>query len=444
MSQHSESTSSKLISKIESRSAKIGIIGLGYVGLPLALRFCEENFQVIGFDTDSQKVDVLNKGISYIKHIPSSRICPFVSQNKPLFKATADNSRLSEADIIIICVPTPLTDQRDPDMQYVERTVKTVAKYLRLGQLVSLESTTYAGTTEELILPILEGGGLKVGEKFFLVYSAEREDPGNKIYTTKTIPKVIGGTTPNCLKVGIAIYSKIVEKVVPVSCTKVAEATKLLENIYRSVNIAMVNELKIVFDKMGIDIWEVIEAAKTKPFGFQVFYPGPGLGGHCIPIDPFFLTWKAREYEAFTRFIELAGEINTLMPYYIVEKIGEALNNRGKSIRDSRILILGVAYKKDVDDMRESPSLKLIKILSDKGSTVEYNDPFIPLLPKTRKYQFSMKSMDLTEESIKSYHCVIIATDHSSYDYKWILKNANLIVDTRNAIKEKSSKVIKA
>ena len=433
-----------LLSKIEERSAKIGIIGLGYVGLPLALRFCEENFKVIGFDSDSKKVNMLKQGKSYIKYIPSSRIAPFLSANKSLFMATGDTSRLSEVDVIIICVPTPLTDKREPDMQYVEKTAKTVAKYLRPSQLISLESTTYPGTTEELILPILERKNLKVGKDFFLIFSPEREDPGNKKYTSKAIPKIIGGVSPKCLKVGIALYSKIVERVVPVSSTKVAEATKLLENIYRAVNIAMVNELKMVFDRMGIDIWEVIEAAKTKPFGFKVFYPGPGLGGHCIPIDPFYLTWKAREYDLTTRFIELAGEVNISIPYYVVEKVMDALNKKGKSIKGSKILILGVAYKKDIDDTRESPSLKLIKLLLDKGAIVDYNDPYIPLLPETRKYKFLMKSVELTEESIKRYDCLLIATNHSVYDYEWILRNANLIVDTRNAIKESSSKVTKA
>ena len=314
----------------------------------------------------------------------------------------------------------------------------------RLPHLISLESTTYLGTTEELILPLLEKKGLKAGKDFFLVFSPEREDPGNGEYTTKTIPKIIGGVSLKCLKVGIALYSKIVERVVPVSSTKVAEATKLLENIYRAVNIAMVNELKMVFDRMGINIWEVIEAAKTKPFGFKAFYPGPGLGGHCIPIDPFYLTWKAREYDLTTRFIELAGEINTSIPYYVVEKVVDALNKRGKSIKGSKILILGVAYKRDVDDIRESPSLKLIKLFLNKGALVDYNDPYIPSLPKTRRYKFNMKSVKLTEESIKSYDYLLVATNHSQYDYKWILKNAHLIVDTRNAIKERSSKVIKA
>jgi len=444
MSQRQDSTSRKLLSKIEKRSAKIGIIGLGYVGLPLTLRFCEENFQVIGFDTDSKKVDMLNKGISYVKHIPSSRISSFLSPNKPLFTATTDMCRLSEVDAIIICVPTPLTDGREPDMQYVEGTAKTIAKYLRVGQLISLESTTYPDTTEKLILPILEKKGLKVGRDFFLIFSPEREDPGNGRFTTKTIPRVIGSISPRCMKIGVALYSKIVERVIPVSSTKVAEATKLFENIYRAVNIAMVNELKIVFDRMGIDIWEVIEAAKTKPFGFQAFYPGPGLGGHCIPIDPFYLAWRAQKDGVSTKFIELAGEINASVVYYVVEKVIDALNKRGKSVKGAKILILGVAYKKDIDDIRESPSLKLIELLLDKEAIVDYNDPYIPSLPKTRKYKFNMKSIELTEKSIKNYDCLIIVTNHSSYDYKWILRNANLIVDTRNTTKEKSSKVVKA
>lgn len=444
MSQRQYLTSRKLLSKIEKHSAKIGIVGLGYVGLPLVLRFCEESFQVIGFDTDSKKVNMLNKGISYIKHVPSARIFSFLSPNKPLFTATTDMCRFSEVDAIIVCVPTPLTSSREPDMQYVEGTAKIIAEYLRPGQFVSLESTTYPDTTEKLILPIFEKKGLKVGKDFFLTFSPEREDPGNGRVDIKTIPKLIAGISPECLKVGIAFYSKIVERLVPVSCTKVAEATKLLENIYRAVNIAMVNELKMVFDRMGIDIWEVVEAAKTKPFGFQAFYPGPGLGGHCIPIDPFYLAWRAQKDGVSTKFIELAGEINASVVYYVVEKIIDALNKRGKSVKDSKILILGVAYKKDIDDIRESPSLKLIELLLDKEAIVDYNDPYILTLPTTRKYKFNMKSIELTEKSIKNYDCLIIVTNHSSYDYKWILKNANLIVDTRNSIKEKSSKVVKA
>ncbi|OGQ76928.1 MAG: UDP-N-acetyl-D-glucosamine dehydrogenase, partial [Deltaproteobacteria bacterium RIFOXYA2_FULL_42_10] len=331
---------------MDNCSAKVGIIGLGYVGLPLVIRFCEEGFNVLGFDIDAEKVNRISKGDSYIKHIPSKIIKAFLT--KKIFSATTNMSRLKEMDVIIICVPTPLTDKREPDMQYVENTAKEISKYLRKGQLISLESTTYPGTTEELLLPLFQKKGLMVGRDFFLVFSPEREDPGRKNFTTKTTPKVVGGVTPNCLKVGEALYSKVVDSVVKVSSPRVAEMTKLLENIYRSINIALVNELKMLCDRMRIDIWEVIEAAKSKPFGFEAFYPGPGLGGHCIPVDPFYLTWKAREYDFSTRFIELAGEINTYMPYYVVEKAGSILNKTKKSLNGSKILILGVAYKKDV------------------------------------------------------------------------------------------------
>ncbi|MCL0030312.1 nucleotide sugar dehydrogenase [Thermodesulfovibrionales bacterium] len=430
----------KLISKIKSKDAQIGIIGLGYVGLPLVKRFCEEGFRVIGFDTDPKKVEQLNKGKSYIKHIPSSVLSSFM----PLFSATTDMERLALVDGIIICVPTPLTDKREPDMQYVENTAQAIATTLRPGQIISLESTTYPETTRKVLLPIFESKGMKAGRDFYLVYSSEREDPGNSYYNIKSVPKVVSGITEECLKMGACLYSFIVDEIIPVSSAEVAEASKLLENIYRAVNIALVNELKVLFDRMGIDIWEVIEAAKTKPFGFQAFYPGPGLGGHCIPIDPFYLTWKAKEYDFTTRFIELAGEINTNMPYWVVQKVADALNEREKSIKGSRILILGAAYKKDVDDMRESPALKLIKLLLDKGASVEYNDPYIPKLTRTRHYQFSLSSVDLDELTIKGYDCIIVATDHSCYDYNFLLKHASLIIDTRNAIKGTHKKVVKA
>jgi UDP-N-acetyl-D-glucosamine dehydrogenase len=341
-------------------------------------------------------------------------------------------SELKKADVIIICVPTPLTTKREPDLSYIENTAMEVSKSLRPGQLVSLESTTYPGTTEEILLPLFSGMGLKAGRDFFLVYSPEREDPGRLDFTTRTTPKVVGGITKRCVKLGSAVYSKIVERVVPVGSTRAAEMTKLLENIYRSVNIALVNELKMLSDRMGIDIWEVIEASKTKPFGFQPFYPGPGLGGHCIPIDPFYLTWKAREYDFSTRFIELAGEINTNMPYYVVDKVIDALNDRGRSLKGSRVLVLGIAYKKDVDDLRESPSLELIRILKEKGARVDYNDPFIPVALSRRK-GFKMRSIKLTENNIKKYDCLLIATAHSQYDYRWIVKKSRLVVDTRNA-----------
>ena len=433
-----------LVTLIEDRKARIGVIGLGYVGLPIVLRFCEEKFKVTGFDIDTEKVKAINKGKSYIRHIPSKSIASLVKNTPPAFTATNDMSLLSRTDVIIICVPTPLSDKREPDLSYVENTTMEIAKYLRPGQLVSLESTTYPGTTEEIVLPLLEEKGLKAGKDFFLVFSPEREDPGRADFNTQNIPKVVGGVTKRCLMLGTALYSMIVGKVVPVSSTKVAEMAKLLENIYRCVNIALVNELKILCDRMGIDIWEVIEASKTKPFGFQAFYPGPGLGGHCIPVDPFYLTWKAKEYDFVTKFIELAGEINTNMPYYVIQRTMEVLNGRGKTLKDAKILVLGIAYKKDVDDIRESPSLELIRLLKEKGAVVNYNDPFIPVAVSHRR-GFKMTSTELTGETLKSYDCILIATDHSAYDYKWIVENSNLVIDTRNATAGiKSEKIAKA
>lgn len=432
-----------LMDKITSRQARIGIIGLGYVGLPLVIEFCKAGFNVTGFDVDPEKVEMLKQCKSYIKHIDSERI----TRNSEFFNPTSDFSKLSEMDCIIICVPTPLNKYREPDMSYVFNATKTIAQYLQRGQLIVLESTTYPGTTDEDMRAILEETGLKAGEDFYLVYSPEREDPNNKNFSTSTIPKVVGGYTEKCLAIAKVLYDSIVVKTVPVSSTKVAEATKLLENIYRSVNIALVNELKMLFDRMGIDIWEVIEAAKTKPFGFQAFYPGPGLGGHCIPIDPFYLTWKAREYGMTTRFIELAGEINTLMPLYVVNKVADALNRKGKSVKGSKILILGLAYKKDIDDVRDSPSLELIELLREKGAEVDYNDPYVPKTHKMRRYDLKMFSVPLTKENLKKYDCVLISTDHSPYDVNFIVENANLIVDTRNLIKHadnSSGKVIKA
>ncbi len=438
----------ELLKKIEDKSAVVGILGLGYVGLPLGLEFAEEGYKVIGFDLDESKMEFLNKGETYIKHIPSERISESV--NTGLFEATTDFSRLPEADALLICVPTPLDEHREPDMRFVESTAKTIHKYLRKGQLVTLESTTYPGTTEELLLSLFEnsnGGGMKVGKDFFLAYSPEREDPNNPNYNTATIPKVVGGVTPACLEVAQALYEKVIVKTVPVSSPSVAEATKIVENVYRSINIALVNELKMVFDKMGIDVWEVINAASTKPFGFKAFYPGPGLGGHCIPIDPFYLTWKAREYEVNTKFIELAGEINTYQPYYVVTRSMEVLNEHGKAMKGSKVLILGAAYKKNVDDMRESPSLKLIEILREKGAEVDYNDPYIPKLPPTRKYKYDMNSVELTEENISRYDLILLSTDHDDYDYKFIYEHAKLIVDTRNAFGKqgiKGEKLFKA
>lgn len=431
------------VRKIRSRDAGIGVIGLGYVGLPLVIEFCRAGFQVTGFDVDAEKVNALREGRSYIKHIDSS----FIRDCSSSFHPTTDFSLLAGMDCIIICVPTPLNRHREPDLSFVLNTTKVIAEHLRAGQLIVLESTTYPGTTDEDMRAILEDAGLKAGEDFYLAFSPEREDPNNGKFSTRTIPKVVGGFTPACLEIAGALYSQIIDRVVPVSSTKVAEATKLLENIYRAVNIALVNELKVLFERMGIDIWEVIEAAKTKPFGFQAFYPGPGLGGHCIPIDPFYLTWKAREFDFSTRFIELAGEINTRMPYYVAQKAIEALTSRNRGLQGTRILILGLAYKKDVDDVRESPSLKLMEILKERGIEVDYNDPYVPTPPKMRKYKLERGSVPLTDANLAQYDCVIIATDHSLYDPEFIAKNARLIVDTRNLINHSnghSCKIVKA
>jgi UDP-N-acetyl-D-glucosamine dehydrogenase len=423
----------RLIGRIRERKASIGIIGLGYVGLPLVREFHKAGFNVTGFDVDPQKVDMLNKGKSYIRHITSETIKNLIADGR--FKAATDFTNLKDIDCIIICVPTPLNKHREPDLSFVFNTTRSIAGHLRKGQLIILESTTYPGTTDEDMRKILEGTGLKAGKDFYLAYSPEREDPANKDFITSKIPKVVGGYTRNCLKVAKALYDSIVIRTVPVSSTKVAEATKLLENIYRAVNIALVNEMKMLFDRMGIDIWEVIEASKTKPFGFQAFYPGPGLGGHCIPIDPFYLTWKAREYDFPTRFIELAGEINTSMPMYVVSRVADVLNKISKSIKDSKILILGLTYKRDVDDVRESPSLELIELLRNKGAKVDYNDPYVPMTRKMRHYDLKMTSVPLTDKNLSRYDCVVISTDHSSYDYGFIAKHSRLVVDTRNAMK---------
>jgi UDP-N-acetyl-D-glucosamine dehydrogenase len=432
-----------LAAKLENSTARIGVIGLGYVGLPLVVRFCEAGFKVVGFDIDEKKVSSLKKGRSYIMHIPSSSIKTHVKS--ALFGATTDFRELKKVDAIIICVPTPLTPAREPDMSYVSSTAQTIAEHLRPGQLVSLESTTYPGTTEEILLPKFERRGLKAGKDFFLVFSPEREDPGRSDYSTKTIPRVVGGITAGCLKAGVALYSRVVDRVVPASSTRVAEMTKLLENIYRCVNIALVNELKMLAERMGIDIWEVIEASRTKPFGFQPFYPGPGLGGHCIPIDPFYLSWKAREYGFQTKFIELAGDINTSMPHYVVGKVMEGLNGKGKPLKGASVLILGAAYKKDVDDMRESPAIHIIELLRAKGATVGYNDPHIKKISGQRGHSIDLKSVALTEKTIARYDCVLIVTDHSAYDYRWIVERANLVVDARGATRGiKGGKVVKA
>ena len=435
----------QFIKKIEKRKALIGIIGMGYVGLPLVLRFCEEGFRVLGFDVDSKKVAQLKRGSSYLKSIPPSRVSQFVRNG--LLDVTDDFSRLAKPDCTIICVPTPLTEKMEPDLQYIEKTTEAIRDHLRKGQLIILESTSYPGTTEELILPQLESTGLKVGKDFFLAYSPEREDPGSKRFTTSQIPKVVSGVTPSCKKIATTLYGQVIQKVVSVSSPRVAELTKLLENIYRSVNIALVNELKMLSDRMGIDIWEVIEAASTKPFGFSPFYPGPGMGGHCIPIDPFYLSWKAREYDFITKFIQLAGEINVSIPYYVVSKTVDALNERNKSIKGAKVLILGVAYKKDVDDARESPALAIMDLFQKKGATILYHDPFIPSLPTFRKYQFKLNSSPLTKPLLQRLDAVVVVTDHSQVDYAWVVRHAPLIIDTRNVtknVKQWKRKIVKA
>lgn len=420
-----------VIRRIDDRKAVIGIVGMGYVGLPLARSFCDAGFRVVGFDVDQGKVDKLNAGKSYIKHIGSGFLKKAIKEKK--FSATNRFAGISKVDAIIICVPTPLTKMREPDMSYVTATCETVAKYLRKDQMVCLESTTYPGTTRELMLPILEKSGLKVEKDFYLAFSPEREDPGRKSHNTTTIPKVVGGFGPKSLAVAKRIYDAALDTIVPVSSCEVAEAAKILENVYRSVNIALINEMKVLFDRMGINVWEVVDAAATKPFGYQPFYPGPGLGGHCIPIDPFYLTWKAREYGMSTQFIELAGEINTDMPHYVISRVALALNGVKKAINGSKILILGLAYKKDVDDVRESPSLELIELLQEQGAKVDYNDPHIPRTHRMREYDLKMKSKPLTPAMLRSYDAVLIATDHSAYDYQWIVQHAKLVIDTRNA-----------
>jgi UDP-N-acetyl-D-glucosamine dehydrogenase len=431
----------ELARKLAADEAVVGIVGLGYVGIPLALRFSAVGFRVLGFDIDTDRVAALNAGKSPIKHISGEAISAMATKG---FEATADFSRISEVDAIIICVPTPLNKHREPDLSFIVGTMETIAPHLRAGQLLSLESTTYPGTTAEVLAPYIEKRGLTVGEDFFLVYSPEREDPGNVDFTTHTIPKVVGGATPVCLELGKTLYGAAVDRVVPVSSTQVAELTKLLENIHRSVNIGLVNEMKIIADRMGIDIYEVIDAAATKPFGFTPYYPGPGLGGHCIPIDPFYLTWKAREHGLSTHFIELAGEINRDMPQWVVTKITDALNDRKKSLKGSRILALGIAYKRDVDDMRESPSVLVMEILRDRGAVVDYSDPNVPVFPKMREHKFDLKSVDLTPEILASYDAVVLLTDHSDFDYEMIAEHSTLVVDTRGKYREPRERVVKA
>lgn len=437
-----------LVSRIAARDYVIGIVGLGYVGIPLALAACKAGFPVLGFDIDAKRVDQLNRGESFIKHISTQAIADAVKCGR--FQATADFDRLRQADAIIIAVPTPLTKQREPDLSYVENTARAIAPRLRKGQLVALESTTWPGTTNEVMRPILETTGLKSGVDFYLAFSPEREDPGNPDFGTSTIPKVVGGDGADALTLATAVYDALVVKTVPVSSSATAEAVKLTENIFRAVNIALVNELKVIYAKMGVDIWEVIDAAKTKPFGFMPFYPGPGLGGHCIPIDPFYLTWKAREFDVTTRFIELAGQINTAMPHYVVDRVAEALDrSSGKGLTAARVLVMGVAYKKNIDDMRESPSLRLIELLESRGATVTYHDPFVPVIPPTREHPAltGRTSQPIGATDVAAYDVVLIATDHDSIDYKLLAQNARLIVDTRNACAKAgvtSGKVIKA
>jgi UDP-N-acetyl-D-glucosamine dehydrogenase len=431
-----KSPAETLQAKIDDRSALIGVVGLGYVGLPLIREFAEAGIKTIGFDIDERKVRMLQQGKTYIEHLDGKYFKDRIKAG--LFTPTADMKLLKKPDAILIAVPTPLDKMREPDMSYVRGTTETIAKYLRAGQLVVLESTTYPGTSREICLPILEGSGLKLDKDFFLAFSPEREDPGRTDFTTKTIPKVVGGVSDLSGKLAAGVYELALDKAVLVSKAEVAEACKIVENVYRCINIALVNELKVLFDKMDINVWEVIEAAKTKPFGYQPFYPGPGLGGHCIPIDPFYLTWKAREFGMSTRFIELAGEINTSMPEYVVEKVMHALNDHGKALKGSKVLVLGLAYKKDVDDVRESPSVELIELLDHYGAKVDYHDPHIPTAKEMREYNIThMKSIPLTPTKLKQYDCVLISTDHSSVDYDLVCKHAKLVVDTRNATGKK-------
>lgn len=439
MSAVSESTAQLLSEKIDSKTAQVGIVGLGYVGLPLISAFTNAGFRCIGYDVDQLKIDALLAGRSYIKHIESATIADWMQRD--VLEPTSDMSRLREADVVLICVPTPLTASQDPDLRYVELTAEAIAKVLRPGQMIVLESTTYPTTTRDVMVPILEQNpaGLRCGEEYFVAYSPEREDPGNPDFTAAGIPKVVGGYDQLSCDLACQLYSKSIVQVIPVSSAEVAEACKILENTYRAVNIALVNELKILFDRMGIDIWEVVDAAKTKPFGFQAFYPGPGLGGHCIPIDPFYLSWLARREGMNTRFIELAGQVNSKMPRYVISQLSEFLNDAGKPIRGSKICLLGMAYKKDVDDPRESPSFELMELLLERGADLTYNDPHIPTLPKMRHHDVpDMSSTELTPEFLAAQDCVLIATNHSAYDYAYIVEHSRMVLDTRNATKDVS------
>ncbi len=434
-------TRSRLLARLNDRSAVIGIIGLGYVGLPLMLRFSEVGFRTLGIDIDPDKVEQLSAGASHIHHIDSADVARARGRG---MQASTDFSRVAEMDAVILCVPTPLDEHREPDLSYVIGTVEAALPWLRAGQVVSLESTTYPGTTDEELRPRIEGRGLRVGEDLFLVFSPEREDPGNPRYSTASIPKVCGGTTAQCLEVGLALYRGAIDQVVPVSSTRVAELTKLLENIHRAVNIGLVNEMKIICDRMGIDVHEVIRAAATKPFGFVPYYPGPGLGGHCIPIDPFYLTWKAKAYGVNTRFIELAGEINSRMPEWVMGKVTEALNARAQAVNGASILVLGIAYKKNVGDMRESPAVELMELLAARGAKVAYSDPYVPVFPRMRKHRFELASVALSAPVVAGFDLVLLATDHDGFDYAMIREHARLIVDTRGVYADGGANIVKA
>lgn len=431
----------KIIKRMSAKDVTVGVVGLGYVGLPLAIRFAEVGFRVVGFDIDQSKITSLKNGESYIRHISTDKLANLVLSGAT-FQSEFEGA--SACDVIIICVPTPLTKHREPDLRFVTETCEQLLPHLRKGQVMILESTTYPGTTEEELLPRIESTGLEVGKDISLVYSPEREDPGNINFETRNIPKVVGGHTPDCLDVGVALYSHVIDVVVPVSSTKVAELTKLLENIHRAVNIGLVNEMKMLTDKMGIDIFEVIDAAATKPFGFTAYYPGPGLGGHCIPIDPYYLTWKAKEYGLHTRFIELSGEVNRSMPEYVVAKVSSALNTREKALLNSKILVLGIAYKKNVDDMRESPAVEIMELLREKGVDVAYSDPHVSVFPKMREHSFDLTSVELSPQSLSKFDAVVLTTDHDSFDYQMISENADLIVDSRGIYRGNNNKVFKA
>ena len=430
-----------LTQRLKDKSARIGIVGLGYVGLPLALRFSEAGYAVTGLDIDPDKVKALNAGQSYIAQIPAARIAKAVQQR---FKSTADFAAAKDCDALIICVPTPLGKHREPDVSFIRDTMAALKPHLRAGQAVSLESTTYPGTTEELVVPVMQAAGLRPGQDCFVVYSPEREDPGNKSFHTQTIPKLVSGLTPACREAALALYGGVIDKLVPVSSLRAAEMAKLLENIHRAINIGLVNEMKIVADRMGIDIHEVIDAAATKPFGFVPYYPGPGLGGHCIPIDPFYLTWKALEYGVDTRFIRLAGEVNSRMPEWVVDKTAAALNERGKALKGSRVLVLGIAYKKNIDDTRESPAVEIMELLQQRGAAVAYSDPFVPRFPKMREHHFDLASTPLDAKSLAGFDAVLIATDHDGFDYGFIAAEAKLVVDTRGRYREAKPNLVKA